>query len=660
MQKGNRMNKKLMIGALILGWGSRTWAAWGGDFRAPLDVLYRGHAHFDFVPVHDTWWYDVMGSETDPCCEPSNTGVELWTGAFARYAGKSFLKQSDCANNSSSGFNKSTSQTTSIPTIIFGTPRFKVTESLAGGNVNTTATQTVTTEAGAGTSYPDANALDALNPLLNVFRVLPNFDYSETGAVIGVRVEHRFGCDNKWYVGGSASLPFKVIETRPDEGCGFEEGMEDVVRLVPMNPQGSQTPNLDNYFSEDVAMRLDLLSSVVYRNNQYLVNESYQAPFVIYGDGTNTTDVFYLKADGATGQDVPVLLVRENTGLIQNVAYPYRKVVNATGVSPDLPAQVNPIALAADGSGGANGSTLFFLEGTNYAGGVALDPAAQTQLFVVFPTEDVTDTNLAGQDATKNGDSTTIYQAALQIVRDLSVGDNGPVSFLCDQGIDLRGTQKTVGAGDMDFYLFGGYGHRWDWFAEMELGVRAPTGTKITDAYQILKFPTGNNRHWEMMVGMQGGWKPLNWFAFQLDWSYHHAFARNQPMLATFEGATVKNLGPQVDGKVWWNYFLVHADMTFFHPCNPELGCMFGYELFAKKKDNIDYCQATAVDFLGNTQKLDPCLASQGTNAMLHKIRGEMFHRWSYCELLIGGSTSVGGRHAMKEIEGHITLTVYF
>lgn len=661
------MNKKISIAALILGcFGSEAWAAWGGDFRAPLDILYRGHAHWDFVPVHDTWWYDVMGVECDPCCEPKNTSVEFWTGAFTRVAGKSFLKQADCSGKEIQ-LNKSTSQTTTIPTIIFGQSTFKVTESLAGGSVDMTATETVqtpgtnTVPGGPTQIYPEVDAINDLNPLLNVFRVTPNFEYTEYGAVWGVRVEHRFGCDNQWYVGGSASIPFKVIEVRPDEGCAFEEDFSDIVRVVPMQVQATQTPVLDNYFPEDMAVRLDFLSSVVFRNLQYLQVPGDKSPFITYGDGTERTRAFLFAADGASGQDVPILLVREQSGDVENVVYPFRKVVNVSGVSADLPPQVTPIALAANGSGGINGSTLFFQEGTNYAADLGMNSAAQSELFVVFPTENVTDTNLAAQDAQKNGDSTTIYQGVMQIVRDLSIDmQNGPMNFLCQQGIDLMGLQRTIGAGDMDFYLFGGYGHRWDWFAELELGMKAPTGTKIKDAHEILKFPTGNNKHWEAMVGMQGGWKPVEWFAFQLDWSYHHAFGRNQEMLATFTDSTVKNLGPVVDAKVSWNYYLVHADMTFFHPCNPELGFMVGYELFAKKRDKVDYCETKATNFLGTEQTLDPCLASQGTNAMLHKIRGEMFHRWNYCEVLLGGSTAVGGRHAMKETEGHITLTIYF
>jgi len=48
------------------------------------------------------------------------------------------------------------------------------------------------------------------------------------------------------------------------------------------------------------------------------------------------------------------------------------------------------------------------------------------------------------------------------------------------------------------------------------------------------------------------------------------------------------------------------------------------------------------------------------TKAMLHKIRGELFHRWNFFELFAGGYQAVGGRDAMKESEGHIGFVVYF
>lgn len=104
----------------------------------------------------------------------------------------------------------------------------------------------------------------------------------------------------------------------------------------------------------------------------------------------------------------------------------------------------------------------------------------------------------------------------------------------------------------------------------------------------------------------------------------------------------------------------MHGDLNFFHPYNQDLGCTIGYELFAKRKDHVELCAKTALDLLCNLQDLDACILEEDTNAMTHKIRGEIFHRWNYCELFAGASQIVAGKNAMQESEVHLGIAIYF
>ncbi|HXW86093.1 MAG TPA: hypothetical protein VEK38_01980, partial [Candidatus Bathyarchaeia archaeon] len=185
-------------------------------------------------------------------------------------------------------------------------------------------------------------------------------------------------------------------------------------------------------------------------------------------------------------------------------------------------------------------------------------------------------------------------------------------------------------------------------------------------AGHVLQMETGNNRHWELNVGLEGGWQPCDFFAFELGGRFYHAFGRNQLLSAPFVGATVRNLGPfNVDGKVSWNYGTAYVDFTFFHPHSPELGAVIGYELFAKSKDHVKLDQTTATTYYstpGNvqTQPINNTILQVNTNALLNKIQGELFYRANFFEFFIGGYQAVSGRNAMKETEAHIGFEVYF
>lgn len=646
------MNKKISILAILLLLSSGKAHAIAGDMRAPLGVIEYGYSHFPLPPVGEMWWHHEMVSPDDECCQPGQWSSEFWMALIWREAREAFEDVDYCVNGKTIVHNHNTTDTATLATLIFGPETFKVTQNFAGGSLNTT-------------SQEDLLLLnDKANPFINVFQVTPDFEYKEKGAVWGLRVERRCGQDDCFYVGARISVPFKIIETDHIQNCSSEETLNDVVRAVPVTVNNESSPFGGTLIDVDITARLDFLSSIEFKNLSFpfLNPGTNREAFVNYKTGgpTNETTVFAINAANAVPTDSNVLFVREVTGDINELTYPFRKVVVSN--DPNYPA-TTLVPLAADGSGGGNGSVLYMTENTDYLNGLGSNVAAQTQLFMVFPTQDVNIPLTPDGADVLDTDPNSIRKALVQILSNYSLeGDPSVIDYLCGLGIDLNGSYRVLGLGDTDAAIFVGWGHRHKAYVEALFGARFPTGTKQGEEhiYQLYRFETGNNRHWEVKGSLELGWKPINWFGLRLLGTYSHVFPRNQALIGTFEGSTIKGIGPVVDGRVSWNYGTLNADFTFFHPCNPELGLMIGYELFGKSKDHVSYCQTTAKDFLGREGTLDPTVAEMGTRAMLHKIRGEIFNRWNFCELFLGASHAVAGRFAMKETEAHVGITIYF
>ena len=266
---------------------------------------------------------------------------------------------------------------------------------------------------------------------------------------------------------------------------------------------------------------------------------------------------------------------------------------------------------------------------------------------------------------------------------------------------------RNVGVGDFDVELYCGYGHLDDWYIDGILGARFPTGTRPKNATNIYFQPTGNKKHYEIKLALEGGVEPVEWFGFHAYLAYSHAFKGEECRAAPFKQATspcnvsccesncsndndcdncctpdtnqfpcvdcstifIKNIGPNLCVDVAWDYFVGNFDFTFFHPCNPELGANFGYEIMFKGKDHVtgDNCDCTtsgtitATDLLGNTnQPVDLSILEVNTKTITHKLYAELFNRWNYCELFIGASTIVAGENAMKESEVHLGMKFFF
>jgi len=597
--------------------GGALHASW--EFRTPLSAHWRGYFHWQLSSVADAWWYGTMPTEK----ENTTWDFHTWGVGYSRTASKAFW---NCENSN-------TRHTTSLSTLFFGKEVFRGEDAFTHGTFATD-------------SVADQALVFNTNPFLGFARIAPDLEYSENGAFMGIEFSRNFGKEDKWHAGGRVSIPYKVIEVEVENDGEFQETLADVFATRQVFQDSGEVGD-----GVEFAARFDFLNTLTYSTTTPAgVVTTY--PFVNYNN--STPGLIRAGSGSLTGSSaaeninsVPVAYATKSD-LGEIPAVPFRR----------LPQQVVG-ALGADGQA-FEGSTYFFQTSTDYKDNLAKDRDAQGTLFIVSRAQSVGDS----ATTTTTDASDALLTQIQSIINNNTLYDSELASaFFLNNGINLEGFSRNVGIGDLFAEAYVGYGDKQNWFVDGLLGVSFPTGHKQKTSNDVYWKATGNNGHVEVKLGIDTGWMPREWFAFEFDLAYHHAFKRSEKRAAAFEGATVVNVGPELEAKVSWNYFVGRADFSFFHPHNPDLGFTFGYELFAKSKDHVKFeCDATtATDLLGRKdQPLSSCNYEKRTNALSNKLRAQIFHRWNYFELFGGGSQIVAGRDVMKETEAHLGLVVYF
>jgi hypothetical protein len=593
------------------------------EFRSPLSLEDRGYMHWILGspdnPGVKAWWYDPLTTDVSE----RKWNIHLWAGAFSRTADRAFF---DSCNP-----DKITRDTATLSQLFFDKQVFRGENIFVGG-----------TFAGAPTATQVL--VNSINPFLAFARIMPKFDYNEQGADMGIDFARYVGRDNRWHVGGRVNIPFKIIEIEQDSNYTLQETLDDVFVTRVVDIQTNAAPGQIEY-----AMRFDFLSTLVFNTTAIPSGANNPRPVVVYSDsGTPAANITLV------GQQ----LCFPNSGSAANDTVPaaYATKID-TGDIPLPPFRRQPsevtAALGPDGQG-TNGDVLFFETGVDYAGNLQNDRNAQGTLFITPRS------NAAGN--LEVASATILTQVQNLINADLLISE--PVSvFFTNNNINLAAYERIVGIGDLATEIYGGIGHYDDWYVDGIFGIQFPTGKRQPTSNRLYYKPTGNNGHVEIKLGIDAGWKPRRWFAFEIDAAFFHACKRSEKRAAPFTGATVINIGPEIDMNVSWNYFVLRTDFSFFHPRNSDLGFVLGYELFAKGNDHVSTQddQTTATDLLGRTnQPLAPCNYEKNSNSFSNKLRGQIFHRWNYFELFGGGSQMVSGRCIMKETEGHIGFAIYF
>jgi hypothetical protein len=498
-------------------------------------------------------------------------------------------------------------------------------------------------------------------PFLAFSTISPQFTYYEKGAWLGARGEFRVGAENTWAVGFRASLPFKEIEVVQhfDFGVdglnGIETGLANVYKETNLAVDANRTNNQVDY-----AYRLDFLNALI---RPSFTNPK---PVLIFGTGAtpNITAVGGIFVGSNTdtpgvGNQPPAYVIKSSSGALPTpqqlplVSGVYSFAKQQSQVSGSLPAN----------GAGVDGSTYYFDAASNYAAALGTSRATQATLFLVPRMYNNGNDSATGKPATLSANANSIRNVIDELLGQFNVANAASaVSFLADIcGTDLSRYERVIGIGDLNTEFYFGYGpENKKWYANGILGVLFPTAKNDKNPNRVYYQPTGNHKHVEGKIGIEGGYKFCRYFALKGDFFYSHAFKRDENIAAPFKGATVKNIGAPVKAQISWDAFLGHLDATLINPYNKDLVFGVGYEGYYKRKDRIQLQQASTTDCLGNMQPLDATVLEHNSDTVSHKIRAEISHRISYFEFTLAASHVVAGRNVMQETEAHIGTAIYF
>jgi hypothetical protein len=93
----------------------------------------------------------------------------------------------------------------------------------------------------------------------------------------------------------------------------------------------------------------------------------------------------------------------------------------------------------------------------------------------------------------------------------------------------------------------------------------------------------------------------------------------------------------------------------------PCLGFDIGYELYAKARDKVRLCQATAANFGGGSQQtLDATVAERDTRRVEHKVRTEFFYNTGCFDVVGGFANTFAGQNIQQETDWYLGLVVSF
>lgn len=639
--------RKLFFGVVsVLIFNGATLSAATSYFRTPLSFIESrwGTVHYplDWINDCDDWEIDTLGVVYD------------------RKACRAYGQNPDCktCSNPCVTHEKISRNTVSLSQLWFGQESF-LAEQIFSGSTTTSPSE---------------------NPFLPFARITPRFQYDETGVALAVNVVRKnLGCDGKTFVGLRVAMPIALIDVR-QTGAGntieFDASLGDTIISIQQQLNGEENVP-GSVDSRDVkAYRLDFLSAMKLLDG---------TPMVQYGDLTTntriagqdiTTNINQYQAASSNPLRAPIYVYKQTNGAYplpaqglnaSEALYPPTVIGGTQNAFLMIDNQADAL-LSADGlSNAIGGAPLtdgqyaafggFQSAGAvpdlrqDYAGSLATNVAAQRQLFIV---------PVAASSAS------TVWEPIALVVQDtidyvLSTLANNPtsiVAFFADRGVDFESSDCSTGAGDTFVQLYAG--KMYDcWFADGLLGFRFPTGTNY-DPKRIYQQTTGNNGHFAIKLGAEGGYKACEWLGIKADFFWEHNFSAREKRAAAFVGATTRNIGPCVDARVSWDAFQAHVDFTFFNPKCCDMGWDFGYELYAKLDDKVSFCGVQMLDFNGSTQRLDPNILHNNTNTQSHKVRGEIFKRWDCFEIFLGGSYIVAGRQVMKEAECHLGFKAYY
>ena len=569
------------------------------EIRTPLPIPMTATSHY---PMMYCSHYKL-----DSCHGKSKCDSESMRNMHFAISGAGYMRNAEDAYSSCGWTNK-----VPFSTLLFGKSDFRVIEAFPGG--------------AAAPVVPS-------NPFVSVSTISPRYEYDERGAVLGACLGTTF-CD-RWHTGLRARLPIRDIDVHAIASGNDLTGESTLSTLNDLFTV-RQEPNTDGGadVTQAYAIRLDFLSSLA----QTPAIGSTPANMIVKWPATGITIANVTASAPPTAITPDLAVIGSSTGVMPVASQWADKASTITSI------------VAANGSGVGNGIRGRF-DNIAYGAALALDPIAQSKLFVV-PTKQV------GAGLQITGPALQALGFIQSAVNALDV--NSVQDFFTEQGLNFwDGHTQGIGDLDLDLYLGRAFGCNNQLFAELQAGIRAPTGKKLCDCRYVLKQSTGNNGHLEARVSTMLGWDACRTVKIRLDGSYNYVAKKTERIAAPFVGATVKNIGPCINADIKWHYFTADANISFF--ASKHCGFDVSYQFYGKGCDKICPCVTATTDFAGReNQIIDTAVASRLTKVYSHKARAEFFMSTKCCELFVGGAYTFAGRNAMRDVDCFLGMQVRF
>jgi hypothetical protein len=633
------MKKFLFLSLLLSG------VSQARELRTPLNLMQGQMGHFH-IPL--TFEAELEDKLVHPG-EWQFWDLQPWGGIYAQSASQAY---GPCNN-----------EKVPISQLFFGKSGFKGREIFAYG---------VVTDSGS----PSALGLDFVT-------ITPGVEYDESGIVVGFNAIRRFH-QNASQAGVRTRLPFRVIEMhRMATGDNTNLTAEDIIAAVRQYQSSLFPANTDPGVTQgttiepDWAYRLDFIAAMCY--------SSCTKQMVQFGTAASPTRIFSKNVTelGSLSPDARVNHIQGNPIHLKQIPIGGTPT-GLFGATWDPTVMALPY-LDGVGTGPGDFNRTRFKNGTDYST-LAGSPVEQSKFWIV-PTL----VKNGGQNSLIEADDAEAIRIKIEQIISWMGSNLSPFTFFRAQGISFD-TQKTRGIGDLETEFFIGHhwGDRWFWerenkqlYSELQLILHWPTGDRAWCPNLLYtQIARGNDGHFELGLRTFDYWMPVRWFVWRADLAYYKVFQRSEKVAASFVGSTVKNINPTVDANVQWQYVILHNDFNFFHPSNPGLGMVIGYELYWKGKDGIQFlangsgCDCTentcgyfvngqsngttAADFFGHRQTLDASVIEKDTERISHKMRAELFHHWNFGDLFLGWSSVVGGKNVMQETAWQLGMTIQF
>lgn len=493
------------------------------------------------------------------------------------------------------------------------------------------------------------------SPYVRILSINPRISYEESGTHFSCTLTSApFASHTR--AGIRLAIPLKKRSVqRHDAGWKDTEQVQDLVAYRPgyVGPTNTSTPD-DGY-----AYRLDLIEALPQNPNGISA---------LTCSSTDTKAFDQPISLPSSGNKVGVALVCSPEGHVPSE----KKLSVLSRVQASTDAQNDiPFANTAHStlSNVTNQEAYYYLGTQSYSGIIdradkdtasqIADQERKASIWVIPTYDDIGNLN--------NRLSVNV-QTTLQAYR------SNIYEWLSDRGYEFASSTAT-GLGDLHLEAF--IEHDLNAFCTLSLmaGVVAPTATGETRATNPYAVHLGNGGHTEVYGGgsitlatMPGS--RLENISVSLSGMAAHVIEAPEWRMATPRNALIKNVGPEINSLVRWNYCTASALIACRHPVSPYLSGDCEYRFSYKGTDTITFPQREIPSWLGKsfgtqtyseptTTELDPAVAAQRTTVVAHKVSGHLYYQPSdYLLFSCGVGAVLGGKNAPAETEYMLGITI--